>query len=425
MLRLTLLLLLLLLCVPSPGPAQPSVTDSIGGSVSLQRALQMAESANPEISASRYRVNAARSRTRDSGRWLNPSIGASIENVGGSLGSDRAETSVEVAQTVELGGDRTAREGLAKSAVVVAESEAGILLRDVLGVTAARFLDAWSLQELVRRLRTAEQMASEAVKVADDRNRAGAAPAFERVRAEGFRARREVERRRAEAELGVARRRLAEQWGADSLAFDSLVVRPPQAPGRPGVPSLLAKALEHPRRRLARAELSVEEWRIREVGASRGVDLTLTAGVKHLAEVDGTGFTGSVSVPLPLWNGLRGTTSAAESERSAAGERSRFTEIRLGQDLRAAYERYLAAFEAWSSLSTNVMPAAEEVLRLTLASYRTGRLSQLEILVSQRSLVETEVALIQAASDVWRARMDLELLVGTSLEELGPWKEDR
>jgi cobalt-zinc-cadmium efflux system outer membrane protein len=370
-------------------------------------------------------VNAARSRTRDAGRWPNPSLGASIENVGGSSGDDRAETSVEIAQLVELGGDRAARRGLANSAAVVVESESEVLLRDVLGATAARFLDAWSLQELVRRLRTAEQMASEAVKVADDRNRAGAAPAFERVRAEGFRAQREVERRRTEAELAVARRRLAEQWGADSLAFDSLVVRPPQAPGRPGLASLLAKALEHPRRRLAAAAISVEEWRIREARASRGLDLTLTAGVKRLAEVDGTGFSGSVSVPLPLWNGFRGTVSAAESERSAAGERSRFTEIRLAQDLRAAYERYIAAFEAWSSLRTNVMPAAEEVLRLTLASYRAGRLSQLEILESQRNLVGADVAVIQAASEVWRARMELELLVGTSLEELGPWKEDR
>jgi cobalt-zinc-cadmium efflux system outer membrane protein len=414
--RFTLFVPLLLVCHAS---------SALGAGVSLHEALQLAQGANPELSAVRHRVNAARSRTRDAGRWPNPSLDASIENVGGNLGDDRAETSVELAQTVELGGDRAARRGLAKSVVGVVEAESEVLFRDVLSATAARFLDAWSLQEWVRRLRMAEQMASEAVKAADDRNRAGAAPVFERVRAEGFRAQREVERRRTEAELAIARRKLAEQWGADSLAFDSLIVRAPQAPGRSDLASLLAKTLEHPRRRLAAAEIGVEEWRIREARASRSSDVTLTAGVKHLAEIDGTGFSGTVSVPLRLWNGFRGSVSAAESERSAAGERSRFTAIRLTQDLRAAYERYIAAFEAWSSLRTQVIPAAEEVLRLTLASYRAGRLSQLEILESQRSLVEAEVGVIQAASEVWRARMELELLVGTSLEELGPWKEDR
>jgi cobalt-zinc-cadmium efflux system outer membrane protein len=393
--------------------------------LTLEEALRLAERANLTLAAASHRVDAARARARDASRWPNPSTSASVENAGGSLGTERAESSLQLEQLMELGGDRAARSGLARSLVDQTVADAEVSRRDVLRATAERFLEAWVQQERARRLAAAARSAAVAVEAASQRLRAGAAPEFERLRAEGFRAQREVERLRAEAELAVARRRLALQWAADSLAFDSLALGPPAAQRLPDLASLLARIQENPERQRAAAEVSGEEWRLREARAARVPDLSVAAGLRHLNEVGGTGFVAGVSVPLPLWNNRAGSVAAAESERSAAAARARGTEQRLRQEVRAAYDLYSGALAVWEGLRSNVKPAAEEALRQIVASYRAGRLSYLEIQDAQRNLIEADLLLIDGNADVWRTKNALELLVGVPLEQLSPRREDR
>jgi cobalt-zinc-cadmium efflux system outer membrane protein len=410
----------------------PAATPAAGGALidapeprlTLEQALRLAERANPALTAAGLRTDAARARARDASRWPNPSAGASVENTGGGLGTERAESSLQLEQLVELGGDRAARSGLARSLVDLAGTEAEVARREVLGATAERFVAAWVLQERVRRLEAAERDAAAAVEASDQRLRAGAAPAFERLRAEGFRALRELERRRAAAELTVARRRLALQWAADSLAFDSLALESPAPPALPPAAALLARIPGHPEQQRAAAQVSGDRWRLREARAARVPDLSVAAGTRHLNEVGGTGFTAGISVPLPLWNRWRGSVVAAKSELSAAEVRARGTEQRLRQELQAAYDRYSVALAVWDGLRSKVRPAAAEALHLIVASYRAGRLSYLDIQDGQRSLIEADLLVIDAVAEAWRSKIALELLVGSPLEQLAPRREE-
>lgn len=390
--------------------ALPTTASRAQEALSLTTALHRALESNPELIASRQRLRAAHARAEDAGKWTNPSLDLSVENFGGALGADRIESTLELGQLIELGGDRSARAGVSRTLTEIARTETASLEREVLRETAERFLDAWSMQERTKRLAVSEQNAIAAVDAAENRLRAGAAPRHEMVRAQGYRSLRMVERTRAIAELATLRRKLAIQWAASGMT-DSLVLAAPDTTWIPDPAALVDSTKNHPAVRRAAAEITLEDWRLREARASRIPDLTLSAGVRHLSETDGTGFIGAISVPLPFWNRLSGAITAAGLERSAAQERLRLAGLRIDQELRAAVQRYDSAVDAWRGIQNEVLPASREALALVQNAYQSGRLTYVEILDTQRNLLEVELAAIEAATDLWRAGITLSLLL--------------
>lgn len=405
---------------PSPAPGV-----AIGRVLSLDDAIRLTREAHPALRAAGLASEAARARVRDAGRFPDPSLSAALENLGGGLGTDRAETSLLLEQPIELGGDRAARAGVARATADLSLAQRDLLSRALEGETAERFCDVWALQERVTRLREAEIVAERAVAAAEERLKAGAAPAFERTRAQGFRDLRGIERRRAEAELESARELLARQWGAEAAGFDSVSLPEPAPFALPALEELIDRTRAHPGARAAAAERDAERWRLREVRAARTPDLQVGAGIRHLAEAGGTGLLVGLSLPLPIWNRQAGSVAAAESQLAAATERERQTALELRGELRRAHRRVRAALSAWEGIRDRVRPAADEALRLVSAGYRAGRLTHLEIQEGQRNLLEADLLLIEAAADVWRARSAFERVVSGSPGGTVPAKEDR
>jgi cobalt-zinc-cadmium efflux system outer membrane protein len=388
------------------------------GALTLAAAAALARRHHPAVRDLAWRVRASEARRRDAGRPPNPTLGLDIENVGGSLGSRHREVTVRAEQVVELGGKRSARARAAAAQVSLARAELSEQEWTVLVATGRRFLEAWALQERTDRLARAERLAEQAVAAAGERHRAGAGPAVERVRAEALHALRQSERVRARAELTIARHGLAAQWGAATAAFDSLVLEPPGAARIPAHEVLAVFLNEHPERRRAAAAVEWAQARLREARAARAPDVSLSAGARHLAEADATGFLAGISLPLPLWNGQRGAVMAADAERHAVQAREQLVRLRLDEELRAARERLLAAIETHRTLEARVLPGYEDALGQIAAGYRAGRFNALEYLEAQRNLLDTELAVIEARVEAWSAQLDVEAMVGRSLDEI-------
>ena len=412
----------------TPGFAQESASiDSLirdpappvaRGELTLDGALALSRVHHPSLRGEAWRVRAAQARHMDAGRFPNPLLDLEVANFGGALGNDRLESTLLADQTIELGGKRGARSATADALRELALAELSEEERRVLGATAERFVAAWALQERLGRLAGAESLAQRSIVAAEERHRAGAGPAVERVRAEAVHALRQAERLRARAEWAASLRRLVSQWGSTVVEIDSVVLSDPTSPPPLDLSALEALLDRHPERRRAAAEAVVEDARLREARAACAPDVSVRGGVRHLAESDGTGLVAGVSVPLPLWSRGRGSLVAAEAERSAARSREHLVALRLEVELRSAYESFKGALATFEAMRTVVQPKHEEALRQVADGYRAGRFSSLEFLEAQRGLLETELALVDAQADAWRARSTLELLVGVSLDRI-------
>ena len=404
----SVLMALAFLC---PGAVHAATTspDSIpvvSGPLTLERALTLAGKYQLGLRAADLRVAAAQARIRDAGRAPNPTLTGAGENFGGGLSSEHLESTVELAQTLELGGDRGARAAVAAGEHRLASADASVLRREALMLVAERFIGAWSLQEKVARLREGEELTKQAILAATQRYRAGASPILERTRAESQALSQVVDRQRTEAELTIARRILALSWGDGQASFDSLVA------DSLGETDFEPKLTSHPELERAGASETLAEARIRAARAERIPDVTVSGGIRHLREVPGTGFVAAVEVPLPLWNRGGGTIEATQHDYEATLADKRATAQRLEVERTNSVERLRSAAAVYDTLRLRVRPARQELLVELFRAYRAGRLNYLDLIAEQRNLLETDLALVDAQADLWRSRVRLELLTG-------------
>lgn len=415
--RCRALVTLALLAGPGFAHAATTSPDSIpivSGPLTFERALTLAGQHQLDLRAADLRVSAAQARMRDAGRVPNPTLTGAGENFGGGLGSGRMERTVEVAQTVELGGDRGARSALAAGEYRLAAADAAVLRREVFVLTAERFIRAWSLQVRLARLREGEDLTRQAILAATQRHAAGASPLLERTRAESQGLSQAVDRQRTETELEIARRELALSWGSGQALFDSLVVDPVADEGE-----FAAHLVSNPELERAGASEALASARVRAAQAARIPDVTVSGGVRHLREARAAGFVAAVQVPLPLWNRGGGNLSATRREHEATLADKRATAQRLEVELANAVERLRSATAAYDTLRLRVRPARQELLSELLRAYRAGRLNYLDLIAEQRNLLDTDLAIVDAQADLWRSRVRLSLLAGSR-----PNKED-
>lgn len=396
--------------VAPPAHADDGALDGVpvvSGPLTFERALTLASQHQLRLRAADLRASASRERIRDAGRRPNPVLLGSGENFGGDL-SDRLESTIEIAQMLELGGDRGARSAVATGESRLASAEAAVLRRSILTDAAERFARAWSLQERLVRLREGEALTRQAIDAASARYRAGASPVVERARAESQALAQAVERQRTQAELLIARRDLAQTWGAEEASFDSLLAPVPDR-GSEVAPTLAS----HPDLEQASAVEELAAARRKSAEAARVPDVTLSGGVRHLEEVSGTGFLASLEIPVPLWNRYGGSVDAARREQEAAVAEKRAVSRRLDVELRNALERVQSAAAVYDTLTLRLRPARQDLVAELLRAYRAGRLSYLDLIAEQRFLLETDLAVVDAQANLWLSKIQLDLLTGT------------
>jgi cobalt-zinc-cadmium efflux system outer membrane protein len=405
-----LLAALAVLLGPVAARAATTSADSIpmvSGPLTFDHALTLSGQYHLTLRAANLRATAAEARIRDAGRRPNPTLAATEENFGGAIGSEHLESTIELAQTLELGGDRGARKAVATGEYRLAAADAGVLRREALVLTAERFIRAWSLQVRLARLREGEELTMQAIQAATQRHQAGASPLLERTRIESQALSQAVDRKRTESELAMARRELAISWGDGRASFDSLVADP-----TPSRSELSYEAIHHPELERAHASEALAEARVKAAQAARIPDITLSGGVRYLQEAHGQGFLAAVELPLPIWGNGGGNLSAAKREYEATVAEKRATAQRIDVEIANAVEGLRSASAAYDTLRLRVRPAQRQILGELLRMYRSGRLSYLDLIAEQRGLLNTDIALVDAQADVWRSRVLLELLVG-------------
>lgn len=218
--------------------------------------------------------------------------------------------------------------------------------------------------------------------------------------------------------------RLAEGAGLDPAA-------PPRAAGGlPRTPAALPSLSELMRRaRLERADLAAldreQERGQRRLALERSLAVPNLELAAFAAREEGDDLLGlRAGIAIPLFDRNQGGVAEARAAIDRLAAEVDAAALAAGREVAAAYGRYRAAAEALTALEGLVVETLEDSLGLLRKAVEAGELSATDVLLLRRELVEGRREQIEVAGELWLARTDLELAVGSDLPE-GPRKETR
>lgn len=397
--------------------------------LTLADALARAEAHNPHLKISSATVAAATAERDQAARPANPELSLGYENVAGSgayTGTDSAETTLSISQA--FGGGRRARAHVAAVELALAQDAQSLQRLELAADTTRRFIAVIVAQEKLALAQRAEVLAVSTRDDLDKRAAAARAPIAERNRARMAWHRARLAIGRAETNLALARRQLAEQWetgeaghgSADTADFShvsgDLFALPPVMDDS----TLLAALASSP----LRASLhNSEKLRVAEIAQARArgrPPVTASLGVrafsnKNSANTGDNALLFGISLPIPLFNHNRGAIAASAARLDAQHATNAIAQHDAQLRLLALTAELKQAGAEADTLRNITLPLANEALEQTRYGFERGRFSWLELASVQQELIDTETAAIDAAASYHTLLADLEALTGLAL----------
>lgn len=382
--------------------------------LSLEEAIRLAQENNPDVRSLTGDVDAARARLRGASLILqnNPSVSAATGPRSSDAGKSR-DSSVQIVQPFEIGGQRGARIAASEAALAAAQARLQALRSEVTARVRESFGRALGAEQKLALASEARAIAEQGVSVAEERFRAGAAALLEVNTAR-------VELGRASRGRAEAERSRAEAFGSLRLLvgldpFQDLTVQGELAPGAPaGDPAaIVAQAranraeLTGSRRALdaakAEARLTSKDWiPSPRIGVSYG----------HEEESNATIVQGLLAFDLPIFNrnvAARGIAAARVHQMEAEVEA---TERRVTQEVLTALARLEAARSAAEGYAGDVVKAMQENMDLATESYRAGKIDFLQLIVIRRQAIEARREYIDVLEELNAAQASLDRALG-------------
>ena len=433
------------LAAPIPAPNAPVPSDvysadgSVGGQgphpvllasggatayepqLTLREAVARALRYSPVLRAASAEVDAKHAEAFQAGRLPNPEFEGEIENFAGSgefQGFKSAETTIGLAQVIELGGKRVKR-------VEVADLGAGLAAWDYEAVrlkvatrTAQLFIDVLAGQRRVAILGEFVELNQKFRDSVAERVKAGRVNEAELQRADVELGRAKVQLAEERARLEVFRRQLSLTWGAQRLNFGEAEGSLAMTNHLPDADRLSQHLNQHPDVARWTEEMARREA-IHRLAMSEVVpDLTVGASVRRLDETEDTAAVARLAIELPVFDRNRGNVEAAGRRIAQSEYQRQAARNALTSSFIAAYGLLQASEAKLRGLQRDVIPAAEKASQATDQGYREGKFDLLRVLDAQRALLQARLDLVNTRAEFHKAKTRVEALVGRGLYEL-------
>ncbi len=399
----------------APEDRQFSVVDAL-----IQRAVERSR----DLLAFRQRIAEAKGLVRQAGTKPVPTVEFNASTGRPLATKGEEEYSAGYFYPVETAGKRQKRIRVAEKEVQLAEVALAERVRQLAFEIKSRFVDSVAEQRTLDAVDRLMQVNREAIRLTQARVEKGDVAPLERdllavelSRAEALRS--SIAGRLAAALLDL--RRLAALDPVETLNPRDF---PAPLPSTITITELEQRALK------TRPDLLIA--RLLEEQGSASVDLaeaegkpsvTLAAGYsRRHARFEQFGLRDkddivTVGVSIPLLNRKRnlGNIEAAGARFAGARLRREYLEGAIQIEVRAVWERYVAARRALEVYDRGVVEQSEKNLNVIRQAYALGQLRILDVLSEQRRLIDTQIAAIDARAEEARAVAELIRAVGGSL----------
>jgi cobalt-zinc-cadmium efflux system outer membrane protein len=365
----------------------------------------MALAANPALRSTTRSVGIADGAVLQAGTRPNPELSLLTE---GTDRNTRTETA-QVSQVIELGGKRSARIAAAEQERNVALTDVSVKRADLRADVITAYMEALTAQERAVLAQASVDLAHKATDVTGRRVTAGKISPVELTRSNVAEAAAQLELTQANADLALAKRRLASLWASAQPLEQPL--QTPDAPFArlPSWADLTARLSAAPQLRRAQAAVAGRDAQVALERAQRIPDVTVTLGSQRDRSLgSGTQAVLGLSVPLPLFNRNQGNMLAALRRADQARDDLEAEQLRLTQALADAYQRAEVATTQVAALRDQVLPAAQSAYDAAVTGFELGKFSFTDVLDAQRTLFQTKTQHLRALADRYRSIADIE-----------------
>lgn len=390
-------------------------TVSLRRALTLDKLLMDADRMNPTLALADSAARQNEARAAQAKLYPNPTIGYEGDQIrGGAYGG--GEQGAFVQQTVILGGKLGLRsqvyrqQGLADR---VSVSEQRMRVRH--DVSEAFYAALTAQAEIIVRQRLLG-VALDAVETVHQLANVGQADAPDILQAE-------VESEQAKIDFVAAQReylrdfaRLAAICGrVDSLV--SPLAGSLETPPTLDIEAQVALAVQvSPEIKQAEAAVAVSEARVKAARREAIPDLQLRAGeqysFEHLTEVPvrpvGPQSFASAGIEVPIFNRNQGTIKAAEAELEGARQEVARRRLLVRSKVEPMAQDYRQAEFTADRYRTELIPRAQRAYQLYLGKYQAMAMAYPQVLVSQRTLFQLQIAYLRALREQWDAANGLQ-----------------
>ncbi len=379
-------------------------------SLTLERALEIAERGHPAIAAAAARIEAAEGRALQAGLFPNPQAIARFESAPfrGRTG-DEADVVAGLSQRLPIGGRLSAAREVEDCDRRRLEHERDAVILGVRARVRKAFAAAQYGAAVVEVHDEGVRIAENGVRIARARHQAGDAAADEAARAEAELAREQIDldRARRERELGLQELSVALGIPGAQIAF---VAGDLSANAEADVDAGDFDASRHPALVSALAGIARERARIELAEKERVPDVTLDLLYRRLGDVEDpeNGFDVGAAVAIPLFDRNQGAVKEARGGWAAAQQEARAAQVQVEGGLRISLARLTQAREAARRTRDELLPRLADVLKAAEARYAAGDAPLVEVLPVRRDWVEAKIVYLEALREFGEARAEVE-----------------
>lgn len=396
---------------PSLIESVPAPAKEPTGTLTLSAAIDLALTANRELSAAANALRAIEGAVIQAGILPNPEISTSVED---TQNKATRTTTIQINQLIELGGKRAARIASTERGRDVASADLAAKRLEIRASVVGTFFDVLVAQERVLQTEDLLGLAQRATQAASRRVTAGKISPVEETKARIAEASARVELNQSRGGLVAARKRLAATWGSSTPRFV-------QVEGRTdSLPEILST--EEIERRLdnspviARARHEADRFAaLADVERSRRIpNVTVSLGSKKVEELGRNQTIVGVSIPFPIFDRNQGNVLQALRQADKARDELSATEVRLSTEVTQNQERLKALVVEAQALKDEILPGARSAYDAASKGFELGKFSFLEVLDAQRTFFQARAQYLKSLSEAHRTAAELERVLGST-----------
>jgi cobalt-zinc-cadmium efflux system outer membrane protein len=402
---------------PTQLPPAPDETAAMVGSggITLDALIAMAETHHPRLTAAFQRVRAAHGRAIQAGLYPNPKAAVSSPQIDGADSQYNGFISQEFVTAGKLSLSAAAAQQEVTQARYAWQQERFFLITDL----RQKFYATLAIQRRVEILQQLVRLAERSRTTANQLFQAGEGSRGDILLLDIELQRAEVALKNAETILEVGKRQLAILVSLPDLMIGSLQADL-EAPTREYDLEEIrfAVAAVNPQAQIARLEINRTAFLLQRACVEPIPNVEIMGGYQRQVgnpAADQGLF--QVTLAIPLWNGNQGNISAAQAELVGARAELHQVELELANQAAAALANYETASQVVERYEAEILPKARETLELTQNLYARGQIDFLRLLQAQKTLLEAELARIDAQEQRWVAAAGL---AGLLQEEMFP-----